>query len=375
MLGSSEYTDDHLGNTSDALALDLEPPATASAPQSADTPNRWAITQNNMPEDDPSVPEAAAEAETGQAQTADILDLPSVPDSNTAAASSTVIAATVSETEEKLFARLTALQAKAAVPVEDMNALTDRLAALKAPKVSAAELQDLHNRLEALKGRKDPIKMSELEGRLAKLKGSLPAPAGQLNQHKAKADCQLIPDFDPDVELNEEQLEALASMGNSIADNNALEGCLTDSILQRYQQQQQDQTAGHLPQSSQHIDTAKAKLSNLAQVLQGFDPEEEDCITEQQLQALATMQTRGKNDIPQWAAALGLSAEDFHHDSHAKHSPQHSHDDSDSSSKSSDSVEAATIGSGSRRGLANIAAKQAQLNRSLKQKNSRCRQN
>ena len=368
MLGSSEHSDSHLDNALDASKLNT----TASRQQSAEAPNHSAITQNDTPEGALSLPEAATEAGTGQGQTSDILNLPSVPDSNTAAASSHLKAAPVPDTEEALFARLTALKAKAAVPVENMNALTDRLAALKGPKVTAAELQDMHIRLEVLKGSKEPVSMSELESRLAKLKGSSPAPVGQLNQQKGTADCQLIPDFDPDVELNEEQLEALASTDNNIADNAAFQGRLTDSIMHLHQQQQQDQSAGHMPHSSVLIDAAKAKSSDLAQVLHDFDPEEEDCITEQQLQALTSMQTRGSIGVPQWAAALGLSAEDLQHNSHVKDSSQHSTDDSELSNDSSDSIEAAATGRNSRRSLARMPAMQAQLKRLLKQKELRC---
>ena len=235
-------------------------------------------------------------------------DLPSVPTSSASPARLNATQTGHAETEEDLLARFTALKASTAAPAEDLNTLTDRLAALKGPKVTAAELQDLLSRLENLKGPKNTVPLSELEGRLAKLKGTSPAPFGQPSQLKSRSERQLIPDFDPDVELNQEQLQALASAGDSYAEGSPYEKRLSDSTVH-----QQQPLIKPTPANA-----TAASATDLRQVLQEFDPEDEDCLSEQQLRVLASMPTTGvagtpksSEGIPQWAAALGPSAQDL----------------------------------------------------------------
>lgn len=286
------------------------------------------------------------------------LDLPSVPPSSALPARINATQTGCAETEEDLFARFTALKASTAAPVEDLNHLTDRLAVLKGPKVTAAELQDLESRLEVLTGGKNTVPLSELEGRLAKLKSTLPASIGQLGQLKGRSERQLISDFDPDIELNQEQLEALASLGDSYAENSPFEQCLIESTDPQKQP----------PIKPTPANVAAASPSDLRQVLQNFGLEDEDCISEQQLRALASLPTTGAagtpqscEGVPQWAAALGMSAQDLQHGS----DPEKCLKSGSSSSESSEHVDAYANG---RRVLALSAARQAPLTRLKRQK-------
>ena len=295
------------------------------------------------------------------------LDLPSVPASSASPARLNIVQAGHEETEEDLLARYTALKASTAAPAEDLNTLTDRLVALKGPKVTAAELQDLQSRFEGLKGPKSTVLLSELEGRLAKLKGTSPAPIGQLSQLERKSDRQLIPDFDPDVELNQEQLEALASVGDSYAENSSFEKYLRESTEQ--QQPPVEPAPGNV---------AAATPMDLQQVLQDFDPEDEDYISEQQLRALASMPSKGaagtpqcSEGVPPWAAALGLSAQDLQHVSEPEDCLQSDSCSSDSGG-SRNRLDANAKG---RRSLASSAAKQTQLKRLTRQKPPHKRRN
>ena len=278
--------------------------------------------------------------------------VPSVPASNALPARQTGHM----ETEEDLLARFSALKASPTAPAEDLNSLTDRLVALKGPKVTAAELQDLQSRLEDLKGSKNTVPLSELEGRLAKLKGTSPSPIGQPSQLKSRSAQQLIPDFDPDVELNQEQIfEALASVSDSHAENGPSEKCLRETT---HEQQQP-----HIKPTPANV--AAASPTDLRQALQDFDPEDEDSISEQQLRALASMPTIGaagtpqsSKGVPQWAAALGLSAQDLQHGSKLDECLQSDNSSSDSSG-SRDHLDAYAHG----RSLASSAARQNRLTR------------
>ena len=291
------------------------------------------------------------------------LDLPSVPAISGTPARTNKTAAAATETEEDLFARLAVLKASTAAPAEDMDTVKDRLAALKGPKISAAELQDLQSRLQDLKGGKNTVSLSELEGRLAQLKGTSSAASGQLGPLEGRPEGELIPDFDPNVDLNQEQLEALANMGDSYADNIPFDKCLAEST-QQSQKQQQPPAAMPTSKPKPNI-VAGIDSTDLRQVLQDFDPEDKSCISEQQLKAFASMQTRGTTGVPQWAAALGLTAQDLHHDSELEESPKSLSCSSSNSDESSDPLDAPKKG---RRGIAGTAARQAQPNRLTKQK-------
>ena len=310
---------------------------------------------------------AANAAETAELGTHWLADLPNVPASSATAAGIRRPVDAAQETEEGLFARMTALKANPAVPAEDLATLTDRLDALKGPKVSAAELPDLRSRLEDLKGAKNTLPLPELEDRLAKLKGISDAPTSQLGQLKGRSQGALIPDFDPDVELNQDQLEALAGMNDKNAENAPFATCLAESIVQA----QAHQNAEHL-QHSVTMPTSQprplrsfgASSSELQQVLQDFDPEGNDGISEQQLRALASMQAKGAAGVPKWAAALGLSAQDLHTDSDVDKCSQSESCGSDSDG-SSDHGKPCETG---RRGRVGSAARQAQPKKQMKPK-------
>lgn len=321
-----------------------------------------------QPWDDPSAcgkPEGSAVTDHTETDTTytepSALDLPSVPARNATAASIKTTDNARAETQDDLFARLHALKASAA-PAQSLSTLTDRHAALKGPKVTAAELQDLQSRLEHLKGGKNTVPLSELEGRLAKLKGTCPTPTCQLGQLKGRPHGHLIPDFDPDVEMNQEQLEALASMGDSCAENTPFDQRLLAST------HQQEQPPADVPTTEPTPDaTAVANPIVLQQGLQDFDPEDEGCLTEQQLRALASMPTTGTADAPQeseavpgWAAALGLSAKELKSSSEPENGLQSGSSDSDESSDRSDASEKG------RRGMPASNTKQAQFNRMIK---------
>lgn len=293
---------------------------------------------------------------------ASALDLPNVPARDATAASINTTDNGRPETQDDLFARLNALKASTASPAQNLSTLTDRLAALKGPKVTAAELQDLQSRLEHLKGSKNTVPLSELEGRLAKLKGTCPTPTCQPSQLKGTPQGHPIPDFDPDVEMNQEQLEALAGMDDSCAENTLFDECLLAST---HLQEQPPASAPSIKPT--HDATAVANPTDLQQVLQDFDPEDESCLSEQQLRALASMPTTGATDapqesegVPQWAAALGLSAQDLNNSSKPESGLQSGSSDSNENSERPDAAEKG------RRGRAASTLTQAQLNTSNK---------
>lgn len=308
-------------------------------------------------------PEPVTDAEETAAPYTDthwLADFPSVPASRATPACISKPVAADTETEEGLFARLTALKASPAVPAVDMATLTGRLAALKGPKVSAAELPDLYSRLEELKGGKNTVPLSQLEDRLAKLKGTSHASTG-------RTEGLLIPDFDSDVELNQDQLEALASMGEGYAENTPFETCLAECTVQA----EAHRSAEHpypwvsMPISKPNAGCASgAGSSELQQVLQDFDPKGDDGISEQQLRALASMQALGAAGVPNWAAALGLSTQDLQH---GNEPDEYSMSDGNASEKDESSDEGEPCEQG-RRGSVGGAAKQAQLKRQIKGK-------
>ncbi len=246
------------------------------------------------------------------------LDLPSAPQFPVLPESSQKPSAAVPDTEEALFARLTALKSSADTltgPAVSVDALNDRLSALKGPKAVPADMHDLQSRLDVLKGRdKVPPSLLELEGRLAKLRGSLGPPKGKLAPGNA------VPDYDPVVELNEQQLEALANMSDhdanttdamsdDLADDSPMSPCndfthnvRVPSVMSRAAQQ----TAAGIPVHA---------TSDSAQMIPNSAAEEE--LSHEQLLALANMPSSSTAAVPAWAAALGLSAQDLHHDSNA----------------------------------------------------------
>ena len=241
------------------------------------------------------------------------LDLPSAPQLPALPESSQKSSAAVPDTEEALFARLTALKSSVDThtgPAASLDALNDRLSALKGPKAVPADMHDLHSRLDILKGRdKVPPSLLELEGRLAKLMGSSGPPK--------LAPGNAVPDYDPVVELNEQQLEALANMsdhdGNTadapsddLADDSPISPCndfthklCVPSLMSKAAQQ----TAAGIPVHA---------TSDLTQVMQDSAADEE--LSHEQLLALANMPSSSTAAVPAWAAALGLSAQDLHHE-------------------------------------------------------------
>ena len=249
------------------------------------------------------------------------LDLPSAPQSPVLPESSHKPSAVIPDTEEVLFARLTALKSSADTltgPAASLDALIDRLSALKGPKAVPADMHDLHSRLDILKGRdKVPPSLLELEGRFAKLRGSLDPPKGKLVPGNA------VLDYDPVVELNEQQLEALANMSDhdamrdDLADDSPISPCNdcahklhVPSVMSRAAQQ----TAAGIPVHA---------TSDSTQMIQDSAAEEE--LSHEQLLALANMPSSSTAAVPAWAAALGLSAEDLHHDSDADEATEVEH--------------------------------------------------
>ena len=246
------------------------------------------------------------------------LDLPSAPQFPVLPASSQKPSAAVPDTEEALFARLTALKSRADTltgPAVSLDALNDRLSALKGPKAVPADMHDLHSRLDILKGRdKVPPSLPELEGRFAKLRGILDPSKGKLVPGNA------VLGYDPVVELNEQQLEALANMSDhdanttdamrdDLADDSPISPCndcahklRVPSVMSRAAQQ----TAAGIPVHA---------TSDSTQMIQDSAAEEE--LSHKQLLALANMPSSSTAAVPAWAAALGLSAQDLHHDSDA----------------------------------------------------------
>ncbi len=252
------------------------------------------------------------------------LDLPTAPTFPVLPESSQKPSAAVPDTEEALFARLTALKSRADTltgPAASLDALNDRLSALKGPKAAPADMHDLHSRLDVLKGRdKVPPSLLELEGRFAKLRGSLDPPKGKLVPGNA------VPDFDPVVELNEQQLEALANMSDhdpnttdamsdELADDSSMSPCNdfthklhVPSVMSKAAQQ----TAAGIP--------VHATLESTQMIVQ--DSVEEEELSHEQLLALANMPSSSTAAVPAWAAALGLSAQDLHHDDDAGEAPE-----------------------------------------------------
>jgi len=339
MLGS----EDHLSDVSEDLLnndlADLRP--SASQHQPVDTPSVQA--RSSIAKTDTNA--AFTEPSGACTDTHQLSDFPSVPASSATPTSTSEPVPAATETEDDLFARLIALRNNPAAPAEDMATLTNRLAALKGPKVSTAELPGLQSRLEELKGGKNTVPLSELEGRLAKLKGTSRAPAGQLAQVTGRIGGELIPDFDPDVELNQDQLETLASMDDSYAEKAPFETCLAERNVHT--------KALASSQQPKLISTSKPKTrlapgsnsSGLRHRLQDFDPEGDDGISEQQLRALASMQATNTAGVPQWAAALGLSAQDLHSDSDEPDECSQSDTSGSKSDKSSDCGDACDQGS------------------------------
>ena len=312
MLTSSSFSDaqpsPHIDQTTDH-----DPVSTAPHASAADLP------ASVSPDANPTVvsaatPSASSEVDTEADTEADspVLKLPSISHLSVLSVSNQKPAATLPESDEDLFARMTALKDSANQPTataETLDALNDRLSALKGPKPSPADLQELHKRLDTLKGRdKEAPSLAELEGRLAKLKGSSALPKGKPSMLKGKSEWQTVPDFDPDVELNEDQLEVLANMSEHGSSNVDGQGFFIDPTSQ----------STNAPEQQPHIAAASSSYGagpDVRQVLQGLESEDE--LTEQQLLALASMRPKAAADVPAWAAALGLSAEDLHHDSDA----------------------------------------------------------
>ena len=113
-----------------------------------------------------------------------------------------------------------------------------------------------------------------------------------------------------------------------------------------------------------------ASATDLRQVLQGFDPEDEDCLNEQQLRVLASMPTTGvagtpqiSKGIPQWAAALGLSAQDLQHGSERSQADSGGSSDSDGTIDSERSCDHHDAHEQGIKCFASSAARQARLDK------------
>ena len=218
------------------------------------------------------------------------------------------------------------------MPVESLDALNDRLSALKGPKAGPADMQNLEHRLDILKGRnKEPPSWLELDGRLAKLKGSSGTQKGKLAALDGRLEGELLPDFDPDVELNEQQLEALANMSDH--DPDTVDADQDDFAAEASTSSTDDATAGqHQPvksgaslKSGAGHQTAAGRFvsgrPDVSQVVLDMEAEEE--LSHEQLLALANMgPSSAAAAAPAWAAALGLSAQDLWHDSGAASSAE-----------------------------------------------------
>ncbi|DBA90127.1 hypothetical protein WJX77_007927 [Trebouxia sp. C0004] len=245
------------------------------------------------------------------------LDLPSAPQFPVLPKSSQKPSTAVPDTEEALFARLTALKSSSETcPAVSLDVLNDRLSALKGPKAAPADMHDLESRLDILKGR-DKISPSllELESRLSKLRGSLGPPKGKPVPGNA------VPDYDPVVELNEQQLDALASMSDhhpnitdAMSDELAADSPFSPCA---------DFTLEHHANSSTFVmskaaqqtaaSTSVPETSDSIQMMQDSAAEAE--LSHEQLLALANMPFSSTAAIPAWTAGLGLSARDLRHDS------------------------------------------------------------
>ena len=242
------------------------------------------------------------------------LGLPSVSNLSVLFCGSQKPPVSLPESDGALFARLAALKDNArppTAPAESLDALNLRLTALKGPKAAPADLQDLQNRLETLKGHDKGLpSMSELEGRLAMLKGSSAPSEHKLASLEGNPERQLL-DFDPDVELNDEQLEALANMSDPTSNPDADHDILIGSISPLAEPHKQ--WAQLVGCSSFGDKEASGPSSARPDLSQALDSEEE--LSDEQLQALACMGTSHAAAVPAWAAALGVCAEDLRHDS------------------------------------------------------------
>ncbi len=253
------------------------------------------------------------------------LDLPSAPQFPVLPESSQKPSAAVPDTEEALFARLTALKSSADTltgPAASLDALNDRLSALKGPKAVPADMRDLHSRLDILKGRdKVAPSLSELEGRFAKLRGSLDTPMGKLVPGSA------VLDYDPVVELNEQQLEALANMSDHDANTT---DAMSDDLADARPISSSNDLTHKLCVSSVMSKAAQQtavgilfhETSDSTQMMQDSADEE---LSHEQLLAFANMPSSSTAAVPAWAAALGLSAQDLHHDSDADEATEVEH--------------------------------------------------
>lgn len=249
------------------------------------------------------------------------LDLPSAPQFPVLPESSQKPSSVGPNTEEALFARLTALKSSAdtlPVPAASLDALNDRLSALKGSKTVPPDMHDLESRLDVLKGRdKVPPSLLELEGRLAKLRGSLDPPEGHPPKGKL-VPGNAVPDYDPVVELNEQQLEVLANMSDH--DSNTTDAMSDKSLADSPFSPCADSTLEYHGNSSTSVmskaaqQTATGMLvhetSDFIQMMQDSEAE----LSQEQLLALANMPSSSTAAVPAWAAALGLSAQDLRRD-------------------------------------------------------------
>jgi len=286
-----------------AVAAKLQPIASTSASPAADVDTGHTFW-----------PQAHLDANSAD------LDLPGAPQFPVLPESSQKPSAAFPDTEEALFARLTALKSSADAltgPAGSLDALNDRLSALKGPKAVPADMHDLQSRLDILKGR-DKIypSLSELEGRFAKLRGSLDPPKGKLVPGNA------VPDYDPAVDLNEQQLEALANMSDH--DRNTADAMSDDLAADSPISPCADFTHKLCANSSTSVMSKAAQqtaagihvheTTDSTQMMQDSAAEE---LSHEQLLALANMPSSSTAALPAWAAALGLSAQDLHRDSDA----------------------------------------------------------
>lgn len=288
-----------------------------------------------------------AQDETAAIELPSTADLPSLAKTSQSVSNSDH----ATESEEELFARLTALKDQAPQKnsrADTASTLDDRFDALKGAKPAIPDLADLHKRLDTLRGRDQQLpSMPELEGRFAKLQA---LSAKRKGMSHMTLDGQAVPDFDPDVELNQQQLEALANLsharGSPDASNDlyseenlsnfltataSLRADLDKQLQQNAQEHQQNQpqkerrgqqrqpNSACLPprHESYHeasasddgeTGTPTAARPDPKQVLQSLDSQ--DDLSEQQLQALANIGD-STDAVPAWAAAVGLSAQDL----------------------------------------------------------------
>ena len=325
----------------------LDHPATS--PITKQHPNDTADSTAALPGAEIGSPQGDAQDEPAAIDLPSTADLPSL--AKTGQSVSNVDHAT--ESEADLFARLTALKNKGPKnngSADTASTLDDRFDALKGPKPAIPDLADLHKRLDTLKGRDQQLpSMPELEGRFAKLQAL--SAKSETNLHTT-AGGQAVPDFDPDVELDQQQLEALANLphvsgspdaSNDVDSEDNLSKYVTataslradlDKQLQQNRQEQKHQQNQQpkernrqqrqpfskyppLRHASFHeaiasdvreTETPRAARPDPKQVLQSLDLQ--DDLSEQQLQALANMGD-STDAVPAWAAAAGLSAQDL----------------------------------------------------------------